>query len=99
MQLSHEQLWELTPAEFLDLYEGWKWREEREMKKVEMQHDLELRRLALLAHWLNAPHLGKKNPKPTHYYNPDKDKEPKKTTQKESQAVVNDLAQEMGVEM
>ena len=69
------------------------------MQKVEMQHDLELRRLALLAHWLNAPHLGKKNPKPTHYYDPDKKNQPKKTTQEESQKVVDDLAQEMGVEV
>ena len=69
------------------------------MEIIELQHDLELRRYSLLAHWLNAPHLGKKNPPPTHYYNPDKNKESKKTTQKESQAVVNELAQEMGVEM
>lgn len=99
MQLSHEQLWKLSPAEFLDLYEGWKWREKRKYEELEQMNDLEMRRLSLLANWLNSPHLGKRNPKPTHYYNPDKDKETKKTTQEESQRVVNELAEEMGVEM
>ena len=89
----------MTPAEFLDLYEGWKWREKRKFEEIELMNDLELRRFSILASWLNAPHYGKKNPKPTHYYDPDKEKKSKKTTQEESQAVVDDLAQEMGVEM
>lgn len=87
----------------MDLYEGWKWREEyrieEKRKELELTHDLELRRLSLLAHWLNAPHMGKKNPKPTHYYDPDKKEKPKKkTTQEESQRVLDELAEEMGVD-
>jgi hypothetical protein len=48
LNLSHEQFWSLTIAEFNDLVEGYVWREERQME-----------RMAQLAVWITAPHLKK----------------------------------------
>ena len=61
-------------------------------------HDLEMRRLSILASWITAPHY-KKPKKPTDFYDPDKNTEKKKTTQEESQRVMSDLAEEMGVDI
>lgn len=52
MALKHDEFYNLTPLEFAELYEGYKWREEREWYK-----------LAWLAHYTIAPHV-KKAPTP-----------------------------------
>jgi hypothetical protein len=90
-------LWELTPAEFLDLYEGWKWREERRIKEIQGMHELRMIEFSVLASWLTSPHV-KKPLKPTDFYDPNKSKEKKNTTPEESKRIVNDLSKEMGVE-
>ena len=98
LNLSHETFWKLTPAEFLELVDGWKWRENYEAEKIKALNDLELTRLSMLASWVTAPHL-KKPAKPSDFYDPKKaNKEKKKTTPQESKRVVDDLSKEMGVE-
>ena len=97
LNLSHETFWKMTPSEFIERYEGWKWRENYEVEKVKAMNELELTRLSILASWITAPHV-KKPKKPTDFYNPNKKKEKKKTTPQESKRVVEELSKEMGVE-
>jgi hypothetical protein len=96
LNLSHDVFWKLTPSEFLELYEGWQWRENRRINELKDLHELELTRLAILASWITAPHL-KKPKKPTDFYDPNKSKEKKKTTPAESKRVVDELSKELGV--
>ena len=96
LNLSHITFWGLTPAELLELYEGWKWRENRRVEEIKELHELEMTRLSVLASWITAPHL-KKPKHPKDFYDPTKNREKKKTTPEKSNRVVNELAMEMGV--
>jgi hypothetical protein len=87
----------MTPAEFIELYEGWQWRENRRLEEIQSLHELEMRRLSVLASWITAPHL-KKPRQPTDFYNPDKiNQEKTKTNPEKSKKVIEDLEKQMGV--
>jgi hypothetical protein len=98
LNLSHSTFWKLTPAEFLDLYDGWQWRENRRFNEIKELHELEMQKLSVLASWITAPHL-KKPMKPTEFYDPNKKKENVNTTPEESKRIVEELGKEMGCEM
>jgi hypothetical protein len=98
LNLSHIVFWKLTPSEFLELVEGWQWRENRRIDEIKSLHELEMRRLSILASWVTAPHLGKKTLKPTDFYDPDKiNKDKKKTTPQETRKMMEKLEKQMGV--
>lgn len=96
LNLSHEQFWKLTHGEFLELYEGWKWRENRRVEEEKAKHELEMRRLSVLASWLTAPHL-KKPRRPTDFYDPDRKKEKRTTTPEQTRQIIAELSEKMGV--
>jgi hypothetical protein len=85
--LNPQQLGELTYAEFLDLHDGFLWRERRQKEM-----------LALLASWTTAPHV-KKPISPDKFLGDNHNEETKKkTTPEQANAVVNELAHMMGVQ-
>jgi hypothetical protein len=87
----------MTPAEFIDLYNGWLWRENRRTEEIKALHELEMRRLSVLASWVTAPHM-KKPKQPTDFYNPEKlNKEKPKTNPEKSKKVIEELEKQMGV--
>ncbi|MBW3114186.1 hypothetical protein KYJ26_20170 [Bacillus sp. MCCB 382] len=96
LNLSHESFWKLQPFEFLELYEGWKWREDRRIEEIKELNEMEMRRMSILASWITAPHF-RKPKKPTDFYNPNANKEKPKTTPEESKRMVMLLSKEMGV--
>jgi hypothetical protein len=96
LNLSHETFWKLQPSEFIELYEGWLWRENRRIDEIKELNEMEMRRMSILASWLTAPHY-RKPKKPTDFYNPDKKKPKPKTTPDESKRMVLALTKEMGV--
>jgi hypothetical protein len=81
--LTPKSLGKLTYGEFIDLYDGFKWREKRQ---------LEL--LALSAAWVTAPHL-KKPIDPNDLLEPMKEK--KQVTQEEKERVTRELEEKLGV--
>jgi hypothetical protein len=81
--LTPKSLGKLTYGEFIDLYDGFKWREKRQ---------LEL--LALSASWVTAPHL-KKPIDPNDLLEPMKEK--KQVTQEEKERVTRELEEKLGV--
>ncbi|AGK52035.1 hypothetical protein [Bacillus sp. 1NLA3E] len=83
LNLSPEQLGRLTYGEFLDLYDGYKWREKR---RLEM--------LALSASWITAPHL-KRPIDPNDLLKPAAKK--KKVTQEEKERVTREIEERLGV--
>lgn len=83
MNLTPEQLGKLTHGEFLDLYDGWKWRERRELEHY-----------AQLAAWVTAPHV-KRPIDPRKLLKDEKEK--KKTTPEETAVIISELEKLMGV--
>lgn len=83
LNLDPESLGKLTHGEFLDLYEGFRWREKRQWEQM-----------AQLTSWITAPHV-KKPIDPKVLLQSEKDK--KRTTQEETKAVIEDLEKLMGV--
>ncbi|MDF2902366.1 MAG: hypothetical protein K0S25_4 [Bacillus sp. (in: firmicutes)] len=97
LNLSHDTFWRLTPSEFLDLYDGWQWREDRRLEEIKASHELRIREFSVLASWLTAPHV-KKPPKPTDFYDPERRPENRrKTTPEESKRMIDQLEKQMGV--
>jgi hypothetical protein len=86
----------LTPSEFLELYDGWQWREDRRIDEMKASHELRMREYSVLASWLTSPHL-KKPMKPTNFYNPEKSGNKRKTTPEETKRVIDNLEKQMGV--
>lgn len=82
LNLMPEQFWSLTYKEFLELVEGYKYRNE-----------LEWRKIAQLASWIMAPHL--KRPISADKLL-GKDKKKKRTTPEETTRVLDDLMSEFG---
>jgi hypothetical protein len=83
LNLTPEQLGKLTYAEFIDLYEGFNWREKR---KLEL--------LARHAAWVMSPHY--KNPiDPNDLLKPASEK--KKVTQEEKEKVTKEIEERLGV--
>jgi hypothetical protein len=97
LNLSHDVFWKLTPAELIELYEGWQWRESRRIEEIKSLHELRMREYSVLASWITAPHV-KKPMKPTDFYDPDKiNKDKKKTTPEENRKMMEKLEKQMGV--
>ena len=82
LKLMPDQFWELTYGEFLELVDGYRYRDE-----------IEWRKLAQLASWTIAPHL--KKPISANKLL-GKDQKKKKTTAEETAQVMNDLEAEFG---
>jgi dipeptidase len=82
--LRPDELGRLTLSEFIDMVKGYQWREKNTMQK-----------LAQLASWVTAPHL--KKPVDPKKLLETKQEKRKRTTQAESNAVVNDLMAQMNV--
>jgi hypothetical protein len=81
--LTPKSLGKLTYGEFLELYEGFKWREKRQ---------LEL--LALSASWVTSPHL-KKPIDPADLLKPMQEK--KQVTKEEKERVTREIEERLGV--
>jgi hypothetical protein len=83
--MPHE-FWSLTPGEFMELVEGYKWRNERDWEKV-----------AQLAAWITAPHL-KKPTTARKLLGKDKDKKARrKVSSNEKRDELASLKRDMGV--
>lgn len=85
LNLKPDELGRMVYCEFLELLEGYQWREKRELEK-----------LAQLASWVTAPHL--KTPVNPQDLISDP-KERKKTTTEETNEVISSLAEKMGVNL
>jgi hypothetical protein len=83
LHLTPKQLGRLTHGEFLDLYDGFKWRDKRATEHF-----------AQLASWTTAPHL-KRPIDPKKLMQEKKPK--KKTTPEKTAAIVSELEKLMGV--
>jgi hypothetical protein len=83
LNLTPEQLGKLTYGEFLELYEGFNWREKRELAL-----------LARHAAWVMSPHY--KNPiDPNDLLKPASEK--KKVTKEEKEKVTREIEERLGV--
>ena len=83
--MAPESLGKLTYGEFLELYEGFKWREKKQREEY-----------AILASWLTAPHY--KNPvQPSDYMKTFEDKEKKTVTKEEKERVTREIEERLGV--
>jgi hypothetical protein len=104
LNLSHEVFWKLTPSEFLDLYDGWLWRENRNVEEQKSLHDIRMREYSVLASWITAPHV-KKPLKPTDFYDPDKlaklksinEERKQLQTPEEKKSMFDNLEKQLGV--
>jgi hypothetical protein len=85
LNLSHDELGKLTHGEFLELCEGFKWRDEKDRAYLALQA-----RVIMSAQ-------SKKPLNPFKEFKLTKTHEKKKTTPEESKQVVNDLMEKMGV--
>ncbi|MDQ1003963.1 hypothetical protein QFZ28_004363 [Neobacillus niacini] len=93
-------MWKLTPAEFIELYEGWQWRENRRVEEIKSMHELRMREYSVLGSWLLSAQV-KKTVKPTDLYNPERinklNTEKKTTTPEESKKILDKLEKQLGV--
>jgi hypothetical protein len=74
LNLSHDVFWKLTPKEFLELYDGWKWRQKQHYEEMKVLQDSRLREYSLLASWIISPIIGKRV-KATDLYDPERIKQ------------------------
>jgi hypothetical protein len=84
--LNPQQLGALTYAEFLELYEGWEWRDNRVSEQM-----------ANLISWVTSPHVKKPIPPEKILNRKPKEEAKKKTTPEKTKNVVEELMQKMGV--
>jgi hypothetical protein len=82
LSLKPHEFWQLTMGELMDMWEGYKWRQEAELRKM-----------AQLAVWVTAPHLRKPWSADKLL---GKKQEKKKTTPEETKQVLGELIADMG---